>query len=49
MLDEFQRFAEFDSNPKLRGTLEISRAAVDARGRVSYVVRAPGCTSSETC
>ena len=38
MLDEFQHFVEFDSNPKLRGALEVFRAAVDARGDVSYVV-----------
>ncbi|MDG6939299.1 MAG: AAA family ATPase [Nitrososphaerota archaeon] len=38
ILDEFQHFVEFDSQPKLRGALDVFRAAVDARGDVSYVV-----------
>ena len=38
ILDEFQHYAEFDSLPKLKGALDIFRAAIDARGNVSYVV-----------
>lgn len=38
ILDEFQHFVEFDSLPKLRGVLDVFRAALDARGDVSYVV-----------
>ncbi len=38
ILDEFQHFVEFDSHTKLRGALDVFRAAVDARGDVSYVV-----------
>ncbi|HKW04528.1 MAG TPA: ATP-binding protein [Nitrososphaerales archaeon] len=38
ILDEFQHYVEFDSLPKLHGALDIFRAAIDARGNVSYVV-----------
>jgi len=38
ILDEFQNYVEFDSLPKLHGALDIFRAAIDARGNVSYVV-----------